>query len=220
MDKPTLCLGIPTINRKDLLDEALEVYRENWRKRHIFIVDNGNQQMPDNPPYLKVWTPPQNIGVAASWNKMIERAKILGYSHVMILNDDVVMQKDPFDIEKFIEIIAKSSSTFKNILQTIILEKYSHVEKLLNKIYSASLFEEKKVELNFVKAINKLGADFIYSEYGPKITLVDCNVIEIVLPDHLIGIYTKIRWDRNTERAMKNIKTNFRTVKAFKYQTK
>jgi GT2 family glycosyltransferase len=103
MTTSTLCLGIPTINRKDLLDEALVVYLDNWRKRHIFIIDNGNQGFQDNPPYFKVWTPPNNIGVASSWNKIIERAKVLGYSHVMILNDDVVVQKDPYDIEKFID---------------------------------------------------------------------------------------------------------------------
>jgi len=103
MDKSTLCLGIPTINRKDLLDEALETYLEQWKKRHIYIVDNGNQNISDNPPYFKVWTPPHNVGVASSWNRIIERAKVLGYSHVMILNDDVIVQKDPFDIEKFID---------------------------------------------------------------------------------------------------------------------
>lgn len=102
-ERPTLCLGIPTINRKDLLEEALEVYKKTWRKRHIFIVDNGNQDIADNPPYLKAWGKGVNLGVAASWNKMIERQRLLGYSHILILNDDVILHKSPFDIEDFIE---------------------------------------------------------------------------------------------------------------------
>lgn len=101
--RPTLCLGIPTINRKDLLEEALAVYKKTWKNRHIFIVDNGNQDIDDNPPYLKVWGKGENIGVAASWNKIIERQKLLGYSHMMILNDDVIVTKSSFDIEDFIE---------------------------------------------------------------------------------------------------------------------
>jgi hypothetical protein len=41
----TVALGIPTINRNDLLQEALEVYKETWYGRHVFIVDNGNQEI-------------------------------------------------------------------------------------------------------------------------------------------------------------------------------
>jgi GT2 family glycosyltransferase len=99
--RPTLCLGIPTINRKDLLDEALEVYKKTWKNRHIFIVDNGSQNIQENPPYLRAWAKGVNIGVATSWNKIIERQKLLGYSHMMILNDDVIVTKSSFDIEDF-----------------------------------------------------------------------------------------------------------------------
>jgi GT2 family glycosyltransferase len=99
--KPTICLGIPTLNRKDLLDEALEVYQHTFRNRSVFIVDNGKQGFENKPPVI-CYTPPQNIGVAASWNAIIERQAMLGYSHIMIVNDDVIFKKTANEIEDWL----------------------------------------------------------------------------------------------------------------------
>lgn len=101
--RPTLCLGIPTINRRDLLEEALQVYRKTFKNRHIFIIDNGNQGFTDEGSHLVFWGNGINHGVAASWNKIIERQRLLGYSHVLILNDDVVLSKKAREIEDFIQ---------------------------------------------------------------------------------------------------------------------
>ena len=38
-----ICILIPTINRKDLLDEALEEYAKCYPTIEKFIVDNGKQ---------------------------------------------------------------------------------------------------------------------------------------------------------------------------------
>lgn len=101
--RPTLCLGIPTINRKDLLDEALEVYRETFKFRHVFVVDNGNQGFSNyGHSQMAFWCNGQNIGVAAAWNKIIERQMRIGYTHVLILNDDVILQRRAKEIEDFI----------------------------------------------------------------------------------------------------------------------
>lgn len=97
--RPTLALGIPTINRKDLLEEALAVYRKTWKHRHMYIVDNGNQGIEQDYPYFRVFNRHSNIGVAASWNKIATYLMRLGYSHIMILNDDVIVKKDPYEIE-------------------------------------------------------------------------------------------------------------------------
>jgi GT2 family glycosyltransferase len=103
--RPTLCLGIPTINRKDLLDEALPVYKETFKNRHIFVIDNGNQGFESQTTQqLAFWCNGTNLGVAASWNKIIERQRLLGYSHVLILNDDVVLTKKAREIEDFIQL--------------------------------------------------------------------------------------------------------------------
>ena len=51
-----LALGIPTINRADLLNDALKVYKDNWVGRDVYIVDNGNQDIcitSDNQKIIK-----------------------------------------------------------------------------------------------------------------------------------------------------------------------
>ena len=63
-----IALGIPTINRADLLQEALEVYKETWYGRHVFIVDNGHQTINTTASNQKVLTMPHNLGVSGSWN--------------------------------------------------------------------------------------------------------------------------------------------------------
>jgi GT2 family glycosyltransferase len=100
--KPTICLGIPTINRKDLLDEALEVYMNTFKNRHIYIVDNGSQGFENKPPQLMCYTPPQNLGVAGSWNAIVERQALLGYTHMLIPNDDVIITKTAIELEDWL----------------------------------------------------------------------------------------------------------------------
>lgn len=101
--KPSLCIGIPTINRRDLLEEALAVYAETFKNRHIYVVDNGNQGFVDKYPYLKFYSNGTNNGVAASWNKIMERQAKLGYTHVLILNDDVIIRRRAQELEEWLE---------------------------------------------------------------------------------------------------------------------
>ena len=101
-NKPTLCIGIPTINRRDLLEEALAVYEQTFKNRHIFVVDNGEQGFANKPPYLHFWSNGTNNGVSASWNKIIERQAKLGYTHVLMLNDDVIIHKKAQELEQWI----------------------------------------------------------------------------------------------------------------------
>lgn len=93
-----LSLGIVTLNRADLLDEALQVYRETWKNVHVCVVDNGKQNIAEKLPYYRVYQPRVALSVADSWNFIINRQARLGYSHVLILNDDVIVEKTPFEI--------------------------------------------------------------------------------------------------------------------------
>jgi GT2 family glycosyltransferase len=96
-------LGIPTINRADLLVEALETYETSWEKRHIYIVDNGNQEIPTRSPWVKIHRPGINLGVSASWNWILKQAFSIGYTHVALLNDDIIWKRGIREIEKFIQ---------------------------------------------------------------------------------------------------------------------
>jgi GT2 family glycosyltransferase len=99
----TVALGIPTINRNDLLQEALDVYKETWYGRHVFIVDNGNQEIKTHASNQRVIVMPKNLGVAGSWNLLAKTIRNKGYSHIALLNDDIIWKRNADEIEEFIK---------------------------------------------------------------------------------------------------------------------
>ena len=102
-DKFDFLVGIPTINRADLLNEALEKYFIDFYKNDIFIVDNGNQDIINREERFEIYKPNKNLGVAKSWNIILDKAVELGYPRVLILNDDVYLGKHRKDVEQLIE---------------------------------------------------------------------------------------------------------------------
>lgn len=98
-----IALGIPTINRADLLQEALEVYKETWYGRHVYIVDNGHQTINLTASNQRVMTMPQNLGVSGSWNLLCKTLFAKGYTHVALLNDDIIWRKTADEIEEHID---------------------------------------------------------------------------------------------------------------------
>ena len=96
-----IVLGIPTINRADLLAENLTDVSENLSEIYkLLIVDNGNQSI-EIPENLKEKTtihrPSSNLGVAGSWNYIIKTSyEDPQVDNVLILNDDIVLGK-PFE---------------------------------------------------------------------------------------------------------------------------
>ena len=87
--KQKLIVAIPTINRADLLNEALEKYFENFKDTHIAICDNGNQDIITREKNFMIYRPEKNLGVAKSWNMLMDYADKIGATHVFMLNDDV-----------------------------------------------------------------------------------------------------------------------------------
>lgn len=98
-------LGIPTINRLDLLQEALEVYRALWFNNSVYILDNGHQNIPQASWY-NLEISKNNKGVAESWNWLIQHLFDDGCTHAVIMNDDIVFDKSPQTIEEFIQKIS------------------------------------------------------------------------------------------------------------------
>ncbi len=97
------CILIPTINRKDLLMEALEHYVNAYPNTQIYILDNGRQDIPRLSTNIAITEMAQNLGVAGSWNWLVKKAISDGYKHFLILNDDVVLKKDEATINALIE---------------------------------------------------------------------------------------------------------------------
>lgn len=87
------CILIPTINRADLLLEALPVYKEIYPTTQIYVLDNGNQGIPQISDNINILIPvPRFQGVAASWNMLIDYAIHNGQKNFLVLNDDIILK--------------------------------------------------------------------------------------------------------------------------------
>lgn len=95
-------IGIPTVNRADLLNQALLRYFDDFRSIEIAICDNGNQDIFTKPDLFMIYRPPENLGVAKSWNMLMDYAEKKGYSHVLMLNDDIYIGRNQTMIEHLI----------------------------------------------------------------------------------------------------------------------
>ena len=86
-------IGIPTLNRYDLLKTSLEKYLKDFPDTQIFIIDNGRQDIKKDflSKNLIVIEAPENVGVASSWNILCFTIFSLGYDNALILNDDIYL---------------------------------------------------------------------------------------------------------------------------------
>jgi GT2 family glycosyltransferase len=104
MDKEIkLVVAIPTINRADLLNEALTKYFEDFKNTHIAICDNGNQDIITREENFMIYRPQENLGVAKSWNMLMDYSDKIGATHVLILNDDIYLGKNETDLYMLIK---------------------------------------------------------------------------------------------------------------------
>ncbi len=105
MSKYKIGIGIPTLNRADLLQENLVDLATNFSDADsIHIIDNGFQDI-QLPPELDIYleTPGRNLGVAASWNKHMKHAfEEKGCDYVLILNDDIVLGHTKEEVQEVI----------------------------------------------------------------------------------------------------------------------
>jgi GT2 family glycosyltransferase len=98
-----LVVAIPTINRADLLNEALAKYFEDFKNTHIAICDNGNQDIITREENFMIYRPQENLGVAKSWNMLIDYSDKIGATHVLILNDDIYLGKNETELALLIK---------------------------------------------------------------------------------------------------------------------
>jgi len=107
----SFAIGIPTLNRADLLSQALIKYIYDFPDISIYVLDNGNQELPN---FAKLGRPvyiiksEKNIGVGPSWNVLCRKI-YENHENALILNDDIYLGKKTADINNLIE---KKSSQF------------------------------------------------------------------------------------------------------------
>jgi len=97
------CICIPTINRKDLLVGALAWYLDNLPTTEIFVLDNGCQGLVSGDTRLRIFESKRNLGVAGSWNWLMHKAINMGYENILMVNDDVILQRPESDIHALID---------------------------------------------------------------------------------------------------------------------
>lgn len=98
----TFAIGIPTINRYDLLQLPLIKYLNiDFPNIKFFIVDNGNQNIMFKHPNLTVFQEETNLGVAGSWNKLCQHI-FKEHNNAFILNDDIYLGKSEKDIQELL----------------------------------------------------------------------------------------------------------------------
>ena len=104
------CIGIPTINRADLLEQSLASLAQTCPSTQVVLIDNGHQgldsvigRLGERPfgRYVVVENE-RNMGVAGSWNQIARIAWNLDYEWVWIANDDVILGVDEVAVEELI----------------------------------------------------------------------------------------------------------------------
>jgi GT2 family glycosyltransferase len=107
MKNELFAIGIPTINRADLLNFfALKRYVDDFPETDIYVIDNGNQQIMEHPR-IHTFKAPENYGVAKSWNYLCERVFDIKNSegcrpYLLMLNDDIYLGRKEWEIKDLI----------------------------------------------------------------------------------------------------------------------
>jgi GT2 family glycosyltransferase len=145
MGKLKFAIGIPTINRNDLLQEALNKYAETYPDTDIFIIDNGNQRVCSPHPKTEIYVATANYGVAKSWNYLAQRIFSAGYDYALILNDDVVLGSNQQELNEFIENVAKNydfAVTYQNWCAFVLPKKTFELVGLFDEKFGNAYFED------------------------------------------------------------------------------
>lgn len=102
-----MILGVPTLYRYELLDRLLRsVDAGSVKPTNTLVIDNGGRYEPRSPLPVRVERAGRNLGVAASWNRIMAHAFDRGERAVVISNDDAVFGPDT--LSSVIEALAEA----------------------------------------------------------------------------------------------------------------
>lgn len=97
-------IGIPTLNRADLLVPSLMKYLYDFPEVNIYVLDNGGQEIPNFSKVgmkIEVIKSEKNIGVGPSWNVLCRKI-YENFDNALILNDDIYLGKKTENISSLI----------------------------------------------------------------------------------------------------------------------
>jgi GT2 family glycosyltransferase len=147
----SFAIGIPTLNRADLLSPALLLYDKVFGDVKIYVLDNGKQYTTN---YFSKWgiknveviQNDENVGVGKSWNQLCDLI-FKEHSHALILNDDIVINFD----EKYVsDLIKKYKDNFvrgtKDWCSFIISKKTFNEVGRFDECFYPAYYEDKSYE--------------------------------------------------------------------------
>jgi GT2 family glycosyltransferase len=96
-------IGIPTLNRFDLLYPACLFYLIDYPETKIYILDNGKQDIGSKlkHPNIEIIENDTNIGVANSFNKLCDII-YENHDYAMLLNDDIYLGRKYWEIDNLL----------------------------------------------------------------------------------------------------------------------
>jgi GT2 family glycosyltransferase len=108
-----ITIGIPTLNRYDLLSKAIEsALKGSVVPDRILVVDNGGS-LPPIGGIVEIYRPGYNLGVAGSWNYIIKHTS----EHRIIINDDIEFRSST--IEKIINCLNNGPGLVMTVLPNL-----------------------------------------------------------------------------------------------------
>jgi len=159
-------IGIPTLNRADLLLPSLKMYSKDFREK-IYVIDNGNQGI-QSFANIEIITNKENIGVAASWNVLCDKI-FETCDYALILNDDIYLRKTSLDIEMMINIrsnhfIRATPDWCAFIISKKIYKKVGRFDECFFPAYYEDSSYEYRMKLNGVTMVQAPALNtFIYN---------------------------------------------------------
>jgi len=135
-----LAIGIPTLNRFDMLHPFLIMYLIDFPDTKIYVVDNGHQGIKSkiSNPNIIIHESESNLGVASSWNLLCDNI-FKEHDYALILNDDIYLG---YKLPYISELLSRYKRNFYKStydFSTFILPKitYNMVGRFDNEFYPA-----------------------------------------------------------------------------------
>ena len=96
-------IGIPTLNRLDLLHPALLFYLRDFPTTKIYVLDNGKQGIKEklSHPNIIIVESKDNMGVASSWNFLLDMI-YQNHDYALILNDDIYFGRKDWELDNLL----------------------------------------------------------------------------------------------------------------------
>lgn len=139
-------IGIPTLNRADLLIPSVLMYKRDYPKVKIHIIDNGNQNLSLlDSLSVNIIKNSNNIGVGASWNHLCSLI-FANSDNALILNDDIYLGAEKNKIDDLIKKGKGFAKSTQDWCSYVISKKVFQKVGKFDECFFPAYYEDKSYE--------------------------------------------------------------------------